>query len=184
MAPAPRVVASYDRNFLERSGAQTLEELLDTGIIRYLLTGDRPLLVLVNGRPYSSTGGDLEPLPLSAVERIELLGGDSLGALGGAVRGAINVVLRKDLDGFETRAVARAPSRDGGDAWQGSAFWGGAFGKGRMTLGADVVDRQEIPARPGSTAAPNGSRAEPSARRGMSASPATRFSSSAPRTTA
>ena len=39
LAPAPRVVAKCDRNFIERSGAQTLEELLDTGIIRYFLTG-------------------------------------------------------------------------------------------------------------------------------------------------
>ncbi len=148
LAPAPRVVATYDRGFIERSGAQTLEELLDTGIVRYFLTGGQALLVLVNGRPYSSTGGDLEPLPLSAVERIEVLGGDSLGTIGGAtLRGALNVVLRKDLDGFEARTVARVPSRDGGDAWQGSVFWGGSLGKGRMTLGVDVIDRQEIPGK-------------------------------------
>ena len=147
LAPAPRVVATYDRNFIERSGAQTLEELLDTGIIRYFLTGGQNLLVLVDGRPYASTASDLDPLPLSAVERIEVLGPDSLGTLGGAtVRGALNIVLRKDLDGFETRMVARAPSRDGGDGRQGSVFWGGAVGKGgRMTLGVDMIDRQEIP---------------------------------------
>ena len=146
LAPEPRVVATYNRDFIERSGAQTMQELLDTGIIRYFLTGGQDLLVLVNGRPYSSTGGNLEPLPLSAVERIEVLAGDSLGSIGGTARGALNVVLRKDLDGFETRTVTRAPSRDGGDAWQGSVFWGGAFGKGgRMTLGVDVIDRQEIP---------------------------------------
>ena len=147
LAPAPRVVAKFDRNFIERSGAQTLEELLDTGIIRYFLTGGQNLLVLVDGRPYASTAGDLDPLPLSAVERIEVLGPDSLGTLGGAtVRGALNIVLRKDLDGFETRMVARAPSRDGGDGSQGSVFWGGTVGKGgRMTLGVDMLDRQEIP---------------------------------------
>ena len=130
LAPAPRVVATYDRDFIERSGAQTLQELLDTGIIRYFLTGGQSLLVLVNGRPYSSTGGDLEPLPLSAVERIEVLGADSLGTIGGATtRGALNVVLRKDLDGFETRVLSRMPSRDGGDGRQGSVFWGGAVGE-------------------------------------------------------
>ena len=146
LAPAPRVVATYDRNFIERSGAQTLQELLDTGIIRYFLTGGQSLLVLVNGRPYASTGSDLESLPLSAVERIEALGGESLGSVGGTARGALNVVLRTDLDGFETRTVTRAPTRDGGDAWQGSTFWGGSFGeRGRMTLGVDVIDRQEIP---------------------------------------
>ena len=120
-------------------------ELLDTGIVRYFLTGGQPLLVPVNGRPYATTSGDLDTLPLSAVERIELLSGESLGTLGGsAVRGALNVVLRNDLDGFEARAIVRMPSRDGGDGRQGSAFWGGAVGDGRLTLGADVLKRQEI----------------------------------------
>ena len=34
LAPGPRVIAERDRDFLERSGAQTIEELLDTGIVR------------------------------------------------------------------------------------------------------------------------------------------------------
>ena len=145
LAPTPRIVAKYERDFIERSGAQTLEELLDTGIVRYFLTGGQPLLVLVNGRPYGTTADDLDTLPLSAIERIELLSGATLGTLGGsAVRGAINIVLRADLDGVETRVVARQPSREGGDGWQGSAFWGGAVGKGRATVGVDVLQRQEI----------------------------------------
>ena len=145
LAPAPQVLAKYERTFLVRSGSQTLEELLDTGIIRYFLTGGQPLLVLVNGRPYATTAGDLDTLPVAAIERIEVLRGESLGTLGGSsVRGALNVVLRTGMDGFETRTVTRMPSRDGGDGWQGSVLWGGAVGKGRMTLGADVIDRQEI----------------------------------------
>ena len=147
LAPAPEVIAKYDRKFIERSGAQTLEELLDTGIIRYFFTGGRDLLVLVNGRPYATTGQNLDSLPLSAVERIEVLRGESLSTLGGhaAINGAFNIVLRKNLDGFETRTVTRMPSRDGGDGLQGSIFWGGAVGKGgRMTIGVDILDRQEI----------------------------------------
>ena len=148
LAPSVRVITERDRDFLERSGAQTLDELLDTGIVRYFFTGGQPLLVLVNGRPYATTNGSLESLPLSAIERIELLSGDGLGTLGGhAVRGAINVVLRNSLDGFETRALTRMPSREGGDGWQGSAFWGGAFGNGRIVVGVDALRRQEIPAR-------------------------------------
>ncbi len=148
LAPAPRVVGTLGRDAIERSGAQTLEEYLDTGIARYFFTGGQALLVLVNGRPYSSTSGDLDTLPLSAIERIELLSGDSLGTMGGsAVRGALNVVLREDLDGFETRALARLPGADGGDGWQGSVFWGGEVGEGRMTLGVDVLRREEIRAQ-------------------------------------
>ncbi|MDE0047126.1 MAG: TonB-dependent receptor [bacterium] len=62
------------------------------------------------------------------------------------MRGAINVVLRNSLDGFATRSLTRMPSQEGGDGWQGSAFWGGSFGKGRITVGVDASRRQEIPA--------------------------------------
>lgn len=147
LAPEMRVVESRDRDFIERSGAQTLEELLDTGIVRYFYAGGQTLLVLVDGRPYATTDGDLDALPLSAIERVELLSGDGLGRFGGvAVNGAINVVMRKDFDGFETRALTRIPGKDGGDSWQGSVFWGGPIGGGgRMSFGVDVLRRQEIP---------------------------------------
>ena len=147
LAPAPQIIAEYDRSFIERSGAQTFGEMLDTGIIRYFFTGGRNLLILVNGRPYATTAHNLDTLPLSAVERIEVLRAESLGAIGGhaAVRGAFNLVLRKDLDGFDVRAVTRMPKRDGGDARQGSAVWGGAIGAGgHMTVGVDILDREEI----------------------------------------
>ncbi len=147
LAPAPQIIAEYDRSFIERFGAQTFEELLDTGILRYFFTGGRNLLVLVNGRPYATTASNLDTIPLSAVERIEVLRAESLGTIGGhaAVRGAFNLVLRKDLDGFDVRSVARLPRRDGGDARQGSAVWGGAIGNGgHMTIGVDILDRQEI----------------------------------------
>ncbi|MYK33208.1 MAG: TonB-dependent receptor, partial [Boseongicola sp. SB0670_bin_30] len=150
LAPYMRVVAERDRDFIERSGAQTIEELLDTGIVRYFYTGGQTLLVLVDGRPYCDSDCDLDTLPLSAVERIELLSGEGLGEFGGiAVNGAINVVMRKDVDGFETRAVTRMPSKEGGNSWQGGIFWGGPVGEsgGHMTVGVDVLKRQEIPAR-------------------------------------
>ncbi len=146
LAPAPRVIAKYERNFLERTGALTLEEVLDTGIIRYFLTGGLPVLVLVNGRPYGTTASDLDPIPVLAIERLEVLSGDTLGTYGGsAVRGALNVVLRTDLEGFEVHTVARAPSKDGGGGRQGSVFWGGAVGDGHMTLGVDTLKRDKIP---------------------------------------
>ncbi len=147
LAPAPQIIAEYDRSFIERSGAQTFGEMLDTGIIRYFFTGGRDLLILVNGRPYATTAHNLDTLPLSAVERIEVLRAESLGTLGGhaAVRGAFNLVLRRDLDGFDVRTVARMPGRDGGEARQGSVVWGGAVGAGgRMTLGVDILDRNKI----------------------------------------
>ena len=141
-APAPRVIVALERDFLEGSGSQSLGELLDTGILRYLFSGGQALPVLVNG---SSTGGDLDALPLAAMERIELVGGESLGTLGGGtVRNALNVVLREDWDGVAVRALTRQPSRKGGDGYQGNASWGGKVGKGRLSVTADKIRRQPI----------------------------------------
>ena len=145
LAPAQRVVVKLERDFLEGSGSQNLQELLDTGILRYLLTGGQALPVLVNGTPYASTAGDLDALPLAAMERIELLGGESLGTFGGGtVRNALNVVLREDWDGVALRALTRAPSRKGGDGWQGNVSWGGKVGEGHLTVTADAIRRLPI----------------------------------------
>ena len=72
--------------------------MLDTGISRYFFTGGRDLLILVNGRPYATTAHNPDSLPLSAVERIEVLRAEGLGTIGGhaAVRGAFNLVPRED----------------------------------------------------------------------------------------
>ena len=145
LAPAPRVVVKLERDFLEGSGSQNLQELLDTGILRYLFTGGQPLPVLVNGSPYASTASDLDALPLAAMERIELLGGESLGTLGGGtVRNAVNVVLREDWDGVALRALTRLPSRKGGDGWQGNVSYGGKVGQGHLSVTADTIRRLPI----------------------------------------
>ncbi len=145
LAPQPRVIVALERDFLDGAGSQNLGELLDTGILRYLFTGGQALPVLVNGAPYSTTGGDLDALPLAAMERIELVGGESLGTLGGGtVRNALNVVLREDWDGVAARALTRQPSRKGGEGYQGSASWGGQVGKGRLSVTADSIRRQPI----------------------------------------
>ena len=145
LAPQPRVIVALERDFLDGSGSQNLGELLDTGILRYLFTGGQPLAVLVNGRPYASTAGDLDALPLAAIERIELVGGESLGTLGGGtVRNALNVVLREDWDGVAVRALTRQPSRKGGEGYQGNASWGGKVGKGRLSVTADSIRREPI----------------------------------------
>ena len=148
LGPNPQIIAQYDRDFIERSGAQTYQEMLDTGILRYFFTGGRNLLVMINGRPYATTAQNLDTIPLSAVERIEVLRPESLGTVGGhaAVRGAFNLVLREDLEGIEVRAVTRMPSKDGGDARQGSMVWGGATESGgHLTIGLDVLGRNHIP---------------------------------------
>ncbi|MDE0310058.1 MAG: TonB-dependent receptor [Acidiferrobacterales bacterium] len=147
LGPVPQIIAKYDRSFIERSGAQTFGEMLDTGILRYFFTGGRNLLVMVNGQPYGTTASNLDAIVLSAVERIEVIRAESLGTIGGsaAVRGAFNLVLRDDLEGFDVRAVVRKPSRDGGESGQGSVVWGEKLDAGGyITVGIDIFDRSEI----------------------------------------
>lgn len=148
----PLPVAVITRRDIELSGARNVRDLLSSrsvfnifGIYRPSVAGNGRRVVLVNGRRVSYSGFDYEVFPLSAIERIEILG-DSAAALHGgyAVGGAINIVLRSEFKGFEVRAGVGRPSQAGADSEQGSFVWGGALGRGRAVVGVDVVRREEI----------------------------------------
>jgi iron complex outermembrane recepter protein len=76
-----------------------------------LLLHNLPTLVLVNGRrlaydPVDASGGnefvDLNTIPLSAIEKIEILSDGSSAIYGAdAVGGVINIILKKDFNGWE-----------------------------------------------------------------------------------
>lgn len=97
-------------------------------------------LVLINGRragdsaAFSSTGQfDLSTIPLSLVERIEVLPSGSSAVYGGdGLAGVINVILRRDASGLELRA--RRSIADGYHRESVSATWGKSWDKGSMTL--------------------------------------------------
>lgn len=86
--------------------------------------GASATLVMVNGRRMSGSGlrgafADVSALPAAAVDRVEVLL-DGASALYGsdAVGGVINVILRKDFNGAETRA--RVGVAQGGGAFERS----------------------------------------------------------------
>ena len=79
--------------------------------------GSDATLVLVNGRRLAGTGAfgdfaDISTLPTAAIDRVEVLT-DGASAIYGAdaVGGVVNVIMRKDFDGAETRV------RFGGTTW-------------------------------------------------------------------
>lgn len=81
--------------------------------------GSDATLTVLNGRrvPYDSArqGVDISAIPLAAVDRIEVVA-DGASAIYGsdAVGGVVNVILRRDYDGVETRArIGGSP--DGGN---------------------------------------------------------------------
>jgi iron complex outermembrane recepter protein len=97
-------------------------------------------LTLLNGHRLAAaafgTGVDLSMIPLSAVERIEVLTDGSSAVYGSdAVGGVVNIILRKDFNGAETSARFDTLSRGGGE----TKLVGQSLGKTWSTGGALVV---------------------------------------------
>jgi iron complex outermembrane receptor protein len=101
--------------------------------------GEKTTLVLINGRRVSSYGFaqnlqdtfvDLNSIPTSAVERVEILK-DGASAIYGsdAIAGVVNIILRKDYKGFEASG--------GGGRASGKNEYTGTLTGGFGDLGAD-----------------------------------------------
>jgi len=98
--------------------------------------GGQATLVLVNGKRVSSFSGEvqgvygvnLDMIPFSAIERVEVLKDGASAVYGSdAIGGVINFILRQDYRGYEASAYYGSPTRGGGgDVWnvRGTAGWG------------------------------------------------------------
>lgn len=111
--------------------------------------GSDATLTLLNGRRLSYSAArqsiDVSAIPLGAVERIEIVP-DGASALFGsdAVAGVANIVLRRDMDGFETRARLGSAS-DGGYFDQLYAATGGKrWASGGVLLAYEYGDSSGI----------------------------------------
>lgn len=82
--------------------------------------GSERTLVLVNGKrlvnsPYQSIGVDLNTVPTSLVERVEVLADGGSATYGtDAIAGVINFITAKEFAGLETTATAITPEDGGG----------------------------------------------------------------------
>jgi iron complex outermembrane receptor protein len=101
--------------------------------------GAQRTLILLDGRrlaPYALSGGqsvDLSSIPMSAIERVEILQ-DGASAIYGtdAIGGVINFVLRKDYAGAEVNATALATEHGGGGSARANVTAGvGALARDR-----------------------------------------------------
>ncbi len=154
-AEAVRPLTVIDREDIELSGMRNVYDLLNSGYgrgyfnnfgsFRPFVAGSDRVAVLINGRRVSDSTFDLDTLPISGVERIEILG-DSAAALRGghAIGGAINIVLKRDLEGLQVQASPAWTTEAGGAFGQGSVLWGSALGRGHLTIGADLFRREKI----------------------------------------
>jgi outer membrane receptor protein involved in Fe transport len=102
-------------------------------------------LTLINGQRQGASGlqgtfTDVSTIPASAVERIEILPEGATALYGSdAIGGVVNIILRKNFNGFETRLRA---STAGGDADElGIAqLWGHTWSRGHVLLGFQYDD--------------------------------------------
>ena len=111
--------------------------------------GQRATLVLVNGRRLAPSGAgsfvDVSLIPLSAVERVEILT-DGASAIYGsdAVGGVVNFLLRDDFEGLETLVHAGSATEGDGDQLQLGVAAGLAWGSGRSMLAYEYRLEDEI----------------------------------------
>ncbi|NVI82399.1 TonB-dependent receptor [Janthinobacterium sp. BJB401] len=91
--------------------------------------GETYTLVLLNGRRIAPQGSgttvNLNAIPMSAVERVEVLT-DGASALYGsdAIAGVVNFILKKNQQGATLEATYSAPEDKGGNTWNTSVTYG------------------------------------------------------------
>lgn len=143
-AGSPQVTAATSTAFVQNggTGAETLS-------LRGL--GANRTLTLLNGRragPAGTRGGvssfDLNVLPLSTIERVEILKDGASSIYGSdAVAGVVNIITKKG-DGVTFDAYTTQPFESGGEELRLSASYGKSFSRGSFRLTADYHDESEL----------------------------------------
>ncbi|MFH7044319.1 TonB-dependent receptor plug domain-containing protein [Paucibacter sp. JuS9] len=120
--------------------------------------GPDQVLVLVNGKRRhqqalvnvqqsigrGSAGTDINTIPVSAIERIEVLRDGASAQYGSdAISGVINIILKRKASGGTLTGEYSQTSVGDGDTWKLGANAGMALGDGFLNLSAEYVDRGE-----------------------------------------
>ena len=136
-AGSPQVTAASSAIFVENGG-------LGTSTISMRGLGANRTLVLLNGRRAGPSGVqgsvsafDLNAIPLSAVERVEVLKDGASSIYGSdAVAGVINIITKK-TEGFGFEAFLSQPTESGGEQTRINGSWGKSFDRGYFRATAD-----------------------------------------------
>lgn len=105
-------------------------------------------LVLVNGKRLGATSGgyqDLSQIPMSAIERIEVLKDGASSIYGSdAIAGVVNVITRKDFSGGEANVYFGQYGEGDGDNKQLSFTLGATGERGSLTLSAEYSKQDPV----------------------------------------
>ena len=111
--------------------------------------GSESTLLLLNGRRMAAAGKgafvDVSMIPLSAIERMEVLT-DGASAIYGsdAVGGVVNLVLRKDFEGAETRLRYGSVTEGSHDELQAGQMFGQAWNSGSAFASYEYSKRSAL----------------------------------------
>ena len=113
--------------------------------------GANRTLVLVNGRRAGPAGVrgsvssfDLNVLPLTTIERVEILKDGASSIYGSdAIAGVVNIITRKD-DGLSLDAFVSQPSDSGGEESRMSVSYGQSGDRGSFRLTADYNKQEDL----------------------------------------
>ena len=167
----PNPVTILDREELELTGMENVADILrhqtynsfgsfrersGTSFGQVALVSLRGLgadrtAVLINGRrvpgnPFTGSAAvDLNSIPLSAIDRVEILS-DSASAVYGAdaLGGVVNIILRDDYEGFEIEIGTEMPTREGADSDHVEFVFGTAGTRSNMLFTAEWWRRHPI----------------------------------------
>jgi iron complex outermembrane recepter protein len=126
---------------------------LGDGSTRIDLRGLQPqrTVTLLNGRrlPNGGIGADssvdIDSLPLSMIDRVEVLTTGASAVYGAdAIGGVVNVITRSNFKGVELGLQRSETSRGDGTITRAQALVGGDVGQGHWMLGADYVDQKGV----------------------------------------
>jgi len=113
--------------------------------------GPNRTLVLLNGRragPAGTRGAtssfDFNTIPLSGVERVEILKDGASSLYGSdAVAGVVNIIT-KEADGGTIEVFSSQPAESGGERTRVSGTWGKTFSRGSVRITADYDKQSEL----------------------------------------
>ncbi|MEZ5473295.1 MAG: TonB-dependent receptor [Marinicella sp.] len=167
----PKPVTVISREDIEQSGFQTTADILRTttfnsfgsfnersgssggqaATVNMRGLGSSRTAVLVNGRRlpgsalFGTSAANLNTLPVSAIERVDILQGGASSIYGAdAIAGVINIILREDYEGAEFEVGAARPRREGADEEHGSFVIGGETRKGNYVFSAEYFRKDII----------------------------------------
>lgn len=135
--------------------------------------GSQRTLVLLNGRRMVNSGSgadsavDLNSIPVAMIARVEILKDGASAVYGSdAIAGVVNIITKKDFEGFQLDFNGSGTDKGDGESGDVSALYGFNTDGGNYTFGAAYSDRRGViqgdrdwydPAENSSTTIPTGS---------------------------